>query len=50
VAILYRKPTQKTTKAKARKESIEALPPAIVKSVGDEILRAGYVGVRARAR
>jgi len=41
---------QKTTKAKARKKSIKAPPPAIAKSVGDKILRAGYRGVYARAR
>lgn len=49
-AILYGKPTQKKPKAKPRKESIEAPPPATAKSVGDEILRAGHGGVRAAAR
>jgi len=48
-AILYGKPTQKTTKAKHRKESIEAPPPARAKSVGDEIPRVGHRGVRAAA-
>ena len=50
MAILYRKPTQKKTKAKPRKKSIKAPPPAIVKSIGDEILRAGYRGVRTTAK
>jgi len=50
MAMLFRKPIQKTAKAKPHKESIKALLPATAKSVGDKILRVGYRRVHATAR